>query len=151
MDAVAGWNTKTDTLHIMAYNFKNDVNYKYSADMTFKIKVPQFDGQTVKVTKYVIDDSSNFFDDWQKDRKTYNITDACFTWSPDDPALDSTTTLTAQWARDIYFKDLRPKYEECSKLIPATETVQVKNGCLTLNATAAPNAVIFYDIEAVQT
>jgi len=151
MEAVAGWNTKTDTLHIMAYNFKNDVNYKYSADMTFKIKVPQFDGQTVKVTKYVIDDSSNFFDDWQKDRKTYNITDACFTWSPDDPALDSTTTLTAQWARDIYFKDLRPKYEECSKLIPATETVQVKNGCLTLNATAAPNAVIFYDIEAVQT
>jgi len=151
MDAVAGWNTQTDTLHIMAYNFKNDVKYEYSADMKFRIKIPQLNGQTVKVTKYVVDNSSNFFDDWQKDRKTYNITDACFSWSPDDPALDSTTTLTAQWARDIYFNTLRPKYEECSKLIPTTETAKVENGYLTLNVTAAPNAVIFYDIEAVQT
>ncbi|MEI6578436.1 MAG: hypothetical protein WCN92_03100, partial [Eubacteriales bacterium] len=101
IQAVAGWNSQTETLHIMAYNFKNLVEYKSSADMKFSIKLPQLNGKTVSVTKYIVDDNSNFFDDWQKDRKTYNITDDCFTWSPDDPALDTQTTLTAQWARDI--------------------------------------------------
>jgi len=149
IEAVAGFDTQTNKLHIMAYNFKNKTDYKYSADLKFNIKVPQFKGKTVKITKYVIDDSCNFFDEWQADRKTYGITDSCFTWSPDDPALDTPTTLTAQWARDLYFKELRPKYKECSKLVPSTETVMVKNGSLTLKATAAPNAVVFYEIEPV--
>lgn len=147
IEAVAGFDVQTNKLHIMAYNFKNETDYKYSADMKFKIEVPQFDGKTVKITKYVIDDSCNFFDDWQADRKTYGITDDCFTWSPDDPALDTSTTLTAGWARDLYFNELRPKYAEYSKLVPSTETATVHKSILTLKATTAPNAVVFYEIE----
>lgn len=149
IESVAGFDTQTNTLRIMAYNFKNKTDYKYPADLKFKIKVPQFDGKTVNITKYTIDDSCNFFDDWQNDRKTYGITDDCFTWSPDDPALDTTTTLTVQWARDLYFNELRPMYEEYSKLIPSTETVTVNNSSITLKATAAANAVVFYEIETV--
>jgi hypothetical protein len=149
VDAVAGWDSQTNTIHIMAYNFKNKLDYKYSADMAFNITAPQFDGRTVRVTKYTVDDNANFFDDWQQDRKLYNITDDCFSWSPDDPAVDTATTLTAQWARDIYFNELRPKYETASMLVPVTETITVTNSLITLRATAAPNTVVFFKIEPI--
>ncbi len=150
VDAVAGWNSETGTLHIMAYNFKNKLDYPYSADMSFNINAPQFDGSSVLVTKYTVDDHANFFDDWQLDRKLYNITDDCFTWSPDDPAVDTSTTLTAQWARDIYFNELRPKYETASMLVPVSETLPVTDGRIFLRATAAPNAVVFFEIKPVE-
>jgi hypothetical protein len=148
IEAVAGWNAPKGALHIMLYNFKNSLNYHDSAGLTLKIHIPQLDGQMVSIKKFVVDDSANFFDDWQQDRKNYNITDDCFTWSPDDPALDSTTTLTAQWARDIYFEELRPKYEVSSKLLPLSETALIENSSLTLKVTVGPNAVVFYEIGA---
>jgi hypothetical protein len=54
-----------------------------------------------------------------------------------------------KWARDLYFNELRPKYKEDSKLVPSTKTAKVKNGRLKLAVTAAPNAVIFYKVEAI--
>lgn len=149
VDAVAGWDNGTNTIHIMAYNFKNKLDYKYSADMKFIINAPQFDGRRVLVTKYTIDDNANFFDDWQLDRNRYHITDDCFTWSPDDPAVDTSTTLTTQWARDIYFNELRPKYETAAMLVPVSETLTVTDGHITLRAAAAPNAVVFFEIKPV--
>ncbi|NLX93765.1 MAG: hypothetical protein GXZ02_07890 [Clostridiales bacterium] len=63
--------------------------------------ISQLEGRSVNVTQYVIDDNANFFDDWQRDRKTYNITEDCFGWSPDDPAIDTRSTLSAGW-QEIY-------------------------------------------------
>ena len=65
--AVSGFNDETDTLHIMAYNFKNKVDYKSAADTKFTVKAPQFDGKQVKVTTYVINDDCNYFDEWVED------------------------------------------------------------------------------------
>lgn len=147
VETVAGWNEQEQTLHIMAYNFKNKTSYKYAADLKFSIVLPQLEGRSVKVTRYVIDDNANFFDDWQRDRKTYNITDDCFSWSPDDPAVDTWSTLSAGWARDLYFETLRPQYRELSKLKPSSEIAQVVGSSLELNAKAAPNAVVFITVE----
>ncbi len=149
VDAVSAFNEKTNTLHVMAYNFKNDVEYNKSTEMTFEINVPQFSGKNVKVTAYVINDDCNYFDEWVEDRKTYNITDECFSWSPDDPSIDNPTTLSDEDARDIYFNELYSKYTECSKLVPIeTETV-AKDGKITLNITLDPHAVVFYEITTV--
>lgn len=147
IDALAG--VDGDTVYLMAYNFKNKVDYRRSAAMTFRVSIPGVGNESVKVTRWVVDDDANFFDEWQADRKTHAITDDCFVWSPDDPSVDTLTTLNAPWARDLYFRELRPVYEEKSRLLPVTEVLQAENGVVTLRVTAAPNAVVFYEVETV--
>lgn len=146
VDAVSAFNEKTNTLHVMAYNFKNDVEYDKSTEMTFEINVPQFSGKNVKVTAYVINDDCNYFDEWVEDRKTYNITDDCFACSPDDPSIDNPTTLVDEDAREIYFSELYSKYTECSKLVPTETEMVAKDGKITLDITLDPHAVVFYEI-----
>ena len=150
VDAVSAYNEETNTVHIMAYNYKNDVDYKRTATLDFKVKVPQLDGQKVKVTAYVIDDDCNYFDEWQEDRVKYNITDDCFAWSPDDPEIENPTTLSDERAREIYFSELKDKYKECSRLEPVTEELEVENGKVKLEITLNPNAVVFYEITPVK-
>jgi hypothetical protein len=149
VDAVSAFDEATNTLRVMAYNFKNKVNYRASADIKFTINAPQFDGKEVKVTAYVIDDDCNYFDEWVNDRKTYGIGDDCFGWSPDDPQIDNPTTLSDPDARDIYFNELYDKYAECSKLEPVTETVKVENGEIQLDITLDPHAVVVYEVSPV--
>ncbi len=146
VDAVSAFDEDENTLRIMAYNFKNDVDYKKSTEMTFEINAPQFTGKDVKVTAYVINDDCNYFDEWVEDRKTYGITDDCFSWSPDDPSIDNPTTLTDEKARETYFNELYDKYTECSKLEPIETQINAKDGKITLNITLDPHAVVFYEI-----
>ena len=149
VEAVSAFNAESNTLRIMAYNFKNKVHYRATADVDFRINAPQFDGKTVKVTAYVIDDDCNYFDEWIEDRKTHGIGDDAFSWSPDDPQIDNPTTLTDPAAREIYMNELYSKYTECSKLEPTSETVTVENGEINLSITLDPNAVVFYEVEEV--
>ena len=146
IDAVSAYNNETGTLRIMAYNFKNKLNYKNEAELSFDISAPEFDGKKVNVTTYVIDDDSNYFDEWLEDRKTYGITDDCFSWSPDDPQIDSTITLADENARKIYLDELYEKYKECSVLTPETTQYTVTDGKIELSITLDPHAVVFYTI-----
>ncbi len=150
INAVSAFNEENNTLYLMAYNFKNSLDYKNDAELNFEINVPQFDSKKVKITTYTIDDNCNYFDEWVKDRKTYNIGDDCFNWSPDDPQIDNPITLENQEARDTYFNELYVKYTECSKLVPMVETAMVEDGKINLNTTLDPHAVIFYEIEEVK-
>jgi hypothetical protein len=146
VDAVSAYDEAGKTVRIMAYNFKNDVEYGKTADLKFDINLPQFNGKKVNVKAYMIDDSCNYFDEWVEDRKTYGIGDDCFAWSPDDPTIESTGTLRNEEARKIYFENLRDKYEECSRLVPEEKTYTVENSTITLESTLAPNGVVFYEI-----
>ena len=150
VDAVSAYNEETQTVHVMAYNYKNDVDYKNTAKINFTLKVPQFDCEKVRVTAYVIDDDCNYFDEWQEDRVTYGIGDDCFGWSPDDPEIGSTTTLQADWAREIYFNELEAKYKECSELEPEVYEASVEKGKVKLDIKLDPNAVVFYEITQVK-
>ena len=146
VDAVSAYDAESGTLRIMAYNFKNDVDYGKSADLDFTVSVPQFTSDKVKVTAYVVDDDCNYFDEWVEDRKTYGIGDDCFGWSPDDPQLDNETTLKDPEARALYQTELRDKYYECSKLEPVTCEAEIVDGTIHLDITLDPNAVVFYEI-----
>ena len=146
VDAVSAFDEGDNTLRIMAYNFKNKVNYTAPANINFTVKVPQFEGQNVKITAYVIDDDCNYFDEWQEDRVKYGIGDDCFGWSPDDPTIESTVTLSDPEAREIYYSELHDKYYECSKLVPTETTATVVNGEISLDITLDPHAVVFYEI-----
>ena len=146
VEAVSAFDESNNTLRIMAYNFKNKVNYNAPADINFTVKVPQFKSEKVKITAYVIDDDCNYFDEWQADRIKYGIGDECFGWSPDDPIIESTVTLADPDAREIYYSELHSKYYECSKLVPKESTATIVNGEIVLDITLDPHAVVFYEI-----
>ncbi|MCH5199023.1 MAG: hypothetical protein J1E34_08985 [Oscillospiraceae bacterium] len=137
----AGYNSETETLHVMAYNYKNSLKYISNADISIEIDASQFSDGEVNVTAYRIDDNCNWFDEWQEDRKELGITDDMFTWSPDDGCM--------LWADDEAkekFRSLSDKYAECALLIPETFTAKVENGTLTLGVNLEANTVIFYEI-----
>ncbi len=146
VEAVSAFDESDNTLRIMAYNFKNKVDYTAPADVDFTVKVPQFEDENVKITAYVIDDDCNYFDEWVQDREKYGIGDNCFGWSPDDPQIDNPVTLSDPGAREIYFSELHNKYYECSKLVPSEQTARVENGEISLSIELAPHAVVFYEI-----
>ncbi len=139
---------ETGTLRAMVYNFKNDLKFSKKADVT--LNIPAEDGKQYKVTQHLINDDCNFFDEWQEDRVKHNITDDCFAWSPDDPSLDNTITLSDEKAREIYMNDLRDKYIECSKLTPTESVIKAVDGQLTINAMLDANNVVFFEIEEVK-
>jgi xylan 1,4-beta-xylosidase len=144
--AVAAIDENTGVLRVMAYNFKNSLDYSSTIKTQYVINMPKYDGQTFNVKTYVIDDDCNYFDEWCEDRKTYNITDDCFNWSPQDPQIDSPTTLMDENARSIYFSELYPKYTEASKLTPVDSVATVEYGKLILDVELAPHAVVFFEI-----
>ncbi len=134
-------------LRAMVYNFKNDLEYKGKADVT--LNIPSEDGKKYKVTQYLVNDDCNYFDEWQEDRAKYNITDDCFSWSPDDPMLDNPTTLSDPEAREIYFTQLREKYKECAVLTPEVFEATANEGKLSLNITLEAGNVVFFEIEEI--
>ncbi|MBE6812433.1 MAG: hypothetical protein E7523_06075 [Ruminococcaceae bacterium] len=141
--ALAAVDAESGNIRIMAYSFRNDTTVTGTADMKFRINLP--DGE-YSVVRYYIDDNCNYFDEWLVDREKYNITDDCFAWSPEDPLLDNPTTLSAQWARDIYFNELKAGYAEKAELIPVEQTVTVTGGTLVLEESILLNTVVFMDI-----
>ncbi len=143
---LAGIDESTRSVGVMAYNFKPDWDYSYAVDLSVSVKLPADCGDSVTVTRWLIDDDCNFFDEWEADRKTYAIGADCFVWSYDDPGIESPTTLNAQWARDLYFENLRDKYIECAKLTPVTSTESVTDGQATLTLELPPYAAVFYEI-----
>ncbi len=146
VDCVSAYDEESGTLRVMVYNFKNDVDYDKSVDLSLEIYASQFNGKNIKIIAHNVDDNCNYFDEWIEDRKTYGIGDDCFNWSPDDPQIDSPVTLGNEAARNIYFTELRPKYAECSRLKPVVKTAAVENSAITLDTQLAPNSVVFYEI-----
>lgn len=138
---------ETGAFRAMVYNFKNDLDYKGKADVT--LNIPSEDGKKYKVTQYLVNDDCNYFDEWQEDRKKYNITDDCFAWSPDDPMIDSGTTLRDPEAREIYFTELRDKYEKCAVLTPTEFEVSAEEGKLSLDVILEAGNVVFFEIEEI--
>lgn len=125
------------------YNYMSDLEYDRTADINLDIKTTLPDGDR-EITVYRIDDDCNWFDEWCEDRITYNITDDCFSWSPDDGCINS---LDNAEARAIY-NSLTDKYADCSKLVPETYTVTVENGHIKWATSIDANTVAFFEIDA---
>ena len=146
-DGFASYNAETGTARVLLYHFRNDPDFKRSADVTLQMHTPQFAGKQVQLTLYRVDDDCNYFDEWQQDRKTYGIGSDKFSWSPDDPCLDSAATLHDPDARVLYFDTLRSKYIDCARLTPQTETADVDaDGNWTLHERLEANTVLFFEI-----
>ena len=146
IDSCAVYNPETQTLRIMAYNYKNSLELDKKAKLSFKVDASQFGLSKVIVKKTFINDDCNFFDEWCKDRKTYGITDDCFGWSPEDPWIEDRNTLSDDRAVSIYETELKEKYEECAQSRTIKQVIEISDGELLIKDTIDPNSVVFYEI-----
>lgn len=147
VDGAASYCAETDTAHVLVYNFRNRLRYDKQADIRLRMRLPQFAGKKVTVTVFSIDDSCNFFDEWEQDRVRYGIDDSRFSWSPDDPWLDSAMTQQDEDTRALYRQTLRDKYVECARLTPVTGQAAVDgDGALELRYTLPASGVLFLEI-----
>ncbi|MCR5547591.1 MAG: hypothetical protein K6F25_02420 [Bacteroidales bacterium] len=135
-----------DMVRVMVYNFKNSLNYSRRFHYRMQIKLP-FKAEKVQVIRYLVSDDCNFFDEWLEDREELGITQSDFGWSPDDPLLDMTVTLSSSSAIKKY-RTVRDKYIECSRMTPVTEEALVgKGGAVTLNEKIEASNVLFLEIK----
>ncbi|MGI5831959.1 MAG: GH39 family glycosyl hydrolase [Thermoguttaceae bacterium] len=148
VDAVAGYEPESKSLYLMVYHFKDDIEYTGEVAARLSIAVPEFAGRTVRVTRRTVDDSVNFFPEWEKDRERLGIDDSRFTWSPDDPGIDSGSTLSDPESRKIYATELRPRYAQIARLTPETnETAVPDSGTVGLDLRLDHHAVVFLKLE----
>ena len=150
-DAVAAFDEGSETLLLMAYNFKYDLNYDQTADVALDVDAPFWKGRRVKVVETTIDDKENFFCDWLADKERLQIPDDAFSWSPDSGNLD--IGWIAPEYKSLYDKELRAKYLEKANLSPRTlelESVIGEDGRLSIATTLNRHAVVFYTIKPVE-
>ena len=148
-ECTAGYDEETDVVHVVAHNFKFDLNYADSADVTLEISVPFWKGKEVEIVKTTIDDQENFFNKWLEDKEKYQITDDMFHWSPDSGALD--TQIIDPEKRTFYFNELRSGYVEKANVPPRSSTTTVRvgdDGVIKTSETLERFGVAFYTLRA---
>ena len=136
---------KKDTVRVMLYNFSPDINVDELENITLNFKLP-YSSRKAKIVKWLVNDDCNFFDEWQEDRKKYNITNEAFQWSPDDGHVEAGNILNDPRARKIYNERLRTKYFECSKLDSDTVIVKTSKKRYSETVSMESNNVLFIQI-----
>lgn len=136
---------KGKSLKIVIYSFSKEIHGNDSTTVTIEVKLP-YKSRNVTVTSRIVNDDCNFFDEWQRDRKLYNITSNQFVWSPDDATIDSYIVMKKP-AQKIYRRDLRSKYIEYSRLNSKRDIEEI-NGRVYINTfNIKENTVLFLDIQ----
>ena len=149
LEAVAALDKSGRKMQIMAYSFTNSLHAAGTVKMRFDVKFPEtWRGKNVTVTRRLVDDNSNWFDEWRKDRKALGLTDDRFNWSPDDPSVETGVGLADVKDR-AHFRDvLAPRYRELAQLKPKSRTVVVEDGKnLVFDSTVQVNSAMFIEFK----
>ena len=136
-------------MRIMAYAFTNDL----FATGTTRIGIsvvppPAWKGRKGHVTRCVVDDDANWFDEWRAERKKLGIGDERFFWSPDDPAPTGSCGLSAAEDRAFFRKEIEPRLRPCAQLKHVTAPLlPAADGSFSLSADLPANAVLFAELK----
>ena len=148
-DAVAALSPDGSTMRIMAYAFTNDLFATGTTRIGLSVvPPPAWKGRTGRVTRCVVDDDANWFDEWRAERKRLNIGDERFFWSPDDPATASSCGLSAAEDRAFFRKEIEPRLRPCAQLKHTTAPLlPAADVSISLSADLPANAVLFAELK----
>ena len=149
VNAAAGYEPETKRLRVMLYNFKDDYDYDGKVRTQIQAVCSDLAGKRLRLTAWMIDDRINYFTEWEKDRRRLGVEPAASLWSPDDPGLDSGSTLSDPEIRKIYDRELRSRYADIARLKPAISEIDTADGTLQLDAELDRQAVLFYEITPI--
>lgn len=149
VETVAAYDSETGKAVVMAYNFGFSLSYNTRSAMLFTMPVVDVKGQTpvkYKVTFKIVDDDSNFFDEWSADCDANGITANDFSVSPDSANVEGNMATTAP--RQL-FTDNYDKYAKCAEQKTYYGYVTPESGNISLYVEADPNAVVFFELEPI--
>ncbi|MBP1991497.1 GH39 family glycosyl hydrolase [Paenibacillus eucommiae] len=147
INGIAGYNSSTDTMHFMVYNYNSNFNASTSETPAISISnIIPASGSTVTVKQWVVDDThGNFWPQWWTDQTNRGLTDSSYSpnWSKYSlevpKALKDPADLTYWYSRENAYKAL-------ATLSSTTSEVAVTGNSLTLNPEIAHHGVVFYEI-----
>ena len=148
VDAVAALSPDGGTLRIMVYAFRNEQFAKGVTPFRIAVKLPAgWAGREIAITRKLVDDDANWFDEWRAERAKRKIGDDRFGWSPDDPApMKEVIGLKSQADRELFQKEIEPKLRACARLGSRTERVRAPGGELSVDCVLPDNAVLFIEL-----
>lgn len=149
LDSLCSYDKVNQKLYILTYDLFSALNGKNPKnDMSYQVKMPTESG-SVKITKYVLDDNCNFYDDWLEDMDELGINSSDFSSGWSEESTPPSTAMSNQIAIDK-FKSKSADYEKASTLIPTQDTIPFSNYSLQLYHDFDANTVVFYEIEIIK-
>ena len=148
-DAVAALSPDGSTMRIMAYAFTNDLFATGATRIGISVvPPPAWKGCKGHMTRCVVDDDANWFDEWRAERKRLNIGDERFFWSPDDPSPASSCGLSSAKDRAFFKKEVEPRLRPCAELKHVTvPLLPAADGSISLSGELPANAVLFVELK----
>jgi hypothetical protein len=147
VEAIAGYDSNNSKLYLLVYNYNNTLQSKKPEIVLLNIKTFGKLGNKVKITKLVVDDSSNYYDEWMLDCKKQGIDEKHFSWSNESTCIDP---ILFSDANDIkFFKSQEEKYKQAAGLKPVSYEQKLMNEYLKIPFSIEPNTVVFYEIKQV--
>ena len=142
---IAALNKKKNKLYVLFYAYSDSVFQSGQREISCEIAGLSKKLGAVSAIRTLINDDTNFFDEYLADREKAGITQSDFRWSSDSFMLSPIELPNAEQLK--IFQDRTPYYISCSQLKPVSETLNVKDGILNIRTTIPVHGVLLYEIE----
>ena len=147
-DSVAAVSDDGCLVRIMTYAFKDALFATGAVPIQVSVSLPsKWKGRSVILETCRIDDDSNWFDEWRRERRSRGIADDHFNWSPDDPSPMSGHGLKMKEDREVFVNELEKRFHECAIL--KTDSIRLSSdqrGMLHFTRTLPVNSVHFAEL-----
>lgn len=146
-DCIAAIDERKGKLYLLFYAYSDSVFEKGKRTITCNIEGLNKNIRHAIITRTLVSDDTNFFDEWEQDQKKQGITDADFGWSKSSFVV-GIPTLKKRHHID-YFRSREPFYTRCAELKPQTSSIPIETGYATLSFEIPIHGVVLYEIENV--
>ena len=146
LDVLAGASQDGGTVRVAVSRFRDRIVFTNGLEVMVRVQLPkEFAGKTVTVDTLMLDDRSNWFCDWERDRVKFGVTAADFSWSPDDFAVLAPRGLTTPRFRELFAAELQKGYARRARaVVPVSRRHTAdKEGMVTLSLNFAGNGAAF--------
>lgn len=111
LDVIAGATGDAQCVRVAVGRFRDRLVFTNHLETAVQVKfLPELAGRTVSVETLVLDDRTNWYCDWQRDRENYGVKKDDYAWSPDDFAILGSRTLVQENLRNLFAERLQPVY-----------------------------------------
>ena len=148
INGVCSINTDSQVVHLMVYNYNNNMNVVSSETPAIVINnISQTSGAKVSIEKWTVDDThGNFWPTWWSDQKARGLSNKSFAWSK--YSLNVPENLVNKSDRD-YWYSRESTYKSLATMHPVTITRKIIANRLVLTPVLSHHGVVFFEIRNV--
>lgn len=150
INGICSINSDRHIVHLMIYNYNNNMNSTSSESPTIVINhISPDSGAAVSVEEWIVDDThGNFWPGWWSDLKVRGLTNSSFAWSK--YSLEIPGNLVNKSDRD-YWYSRESIYQSMATMHPVTFTPKIMANSLILTPVLSHHGVVFFEIKNAKT